>query len=303
MNTIAIVIPYYKIDFFEETLKSVASQTDKRFTLYIGNDASPDDPFPLIEKYFPDGNYHYFDYKENLGGKNLAMQWERILENVTEEWFQILGDDDVISENFVEEFYANLPEIAQQKSTVLKAPQCIINDMGEVMADLTEFPHLFSRNNNWQRKFRSGERASLSEHIFKTSQYRKYKFQKFPFAWGSDDVAVYEFSESEPILFLKKSKVFVRVSKHSISGSEDNMIEKKNAYYHFEKYMINHHYKNLEKEDIYKMINQQISYSYKNNLSLRINLYKIYWYFKDITQIKKSFKTHFYLNQLRKKQK
>lgn len=303
MNKLAIVIPYYNIKFFEDTLKSVAAQTDKRFTFYIGNDASPADPKSMIEKHFGPGDFQYYEYENNVGGENLAKQWERILENVTEDWFQLLGDDDMISENFVEEFYANLPETVQQKSMVLKAPQCIINDMGEVMAGLSEFPYLFSRNYNWQRKFRSGERASLSEHIFKTSQYRKYKFQKFPFAWGSDDVAVYEFSESEPILFLKKSKVFVRVSKHSISGSEDNMIAKKNAYHHFEKYMINHHYKNLEKEDIYKMINQQISYSYKNNLSLRINLYKIYWYFKDITQIKKSFKTYFYLNQMRKKQK
>lgn len=303
MNKLAIVIPYYNIKFFEDTLKSVAAQTDKRFTFYIGNDASPADPKSMIEKHFGPGDFQYYEYENNVGGENLAKQWERILENVTEDWFQLLGDDDMISENFVEEFYANLPETVQQKSMVLKAPQCIINDMGEVMAGLSEFPHLFSRNYNWQRKFRSGERASLSEHIFKTSQYRKYKFQKFPFAWGSDDVAVYEFSESEPILFLKKSKVFVRVSKHSISGSEDNMIAKKNAYHHFEKYMINHHYKNLEKEDIYKMINQQISYSYKNKLSLRINLYKIYWYFKDITQIKKSFKTYFYLNQMRKKQK
>lgn len=303
MNKLAIVIPYYNIKFFEDTLKSVAAQTDKRFTFYIGNDASPADPKSMIEKHFAQGDFHYYEYENNVGGENLAKQWERILENVTEDWFQLLGDDDMISENFVEEFYANLPETVQQKSMVLKAPQCIINDMGEVMAGLSEFPYLFSRNYNWQRKFRSGERASLSEHIFKTSQYRKYKFQKFPFAWGSDDVAVYEFSESEPILFLKKSKVFVRVSKHSISGSEDNMIAKKNAYHYFEKYMINHHYKNLEKEDIYKMINQQISYSYKNKLSLRINLYKIYWYFKDITQIKKSFKTYFYLNQMRKKQK
>lgn len=303
MNKLAIVIPYYNIKFFEDTLKSVAAQTDKRFTFYIGNDASPADPKSMIEKHFGQGDFHYYEYENNVGGENLAKQWERILENVTEDWFQLLGDDDMISENFVEEFYTNLPEIVQQKSMVLKSPQCIINDKGEVTAGLTDFPHLFSRNYNWQRKFRSGERASLSEHIFKTSQYRKYKFQKFPFAWGSDDVAVYEFSESEPILFLKKSKVYVRVSKHSISGSEDNMIEKKNAYYHFEKHMINHHYKNLEKEDIYKMINQQISYSYKNNLSLRINLYKIYWYFRDISQIKKSFKTYYYLKEMRKKLK
>ena len=84
MQKLAIIIPYYKIDFFEETLQSLAAQTDNRFTLYIGNDASPDDPKKIIERIFPAGNYHYYDYKENLGGKNLALQWERILENVTE---------------------------------------------------------------------------------------------------------------------------------------------------------------------------------------------------------------------------
>ena len=31
--------------------------------------------------------------------------------DVQEEWFQILGDDDVISNNFVEEFYKNLEEV------------------------------------------------------------------------------------------------------------------------------------------------------------------------------------------------
>lgn len=304
MPKLTIIIPYYKIAFFKETLQSLEQQTCKDFNLFIGNDASPENPENLIKETLKTTDFIYKEYTDNVGSQNLVKQWERCIQDCgITEWFQILGDDDVISENFVEEFYANLHETVQQKAMVLKAPQCIINEMGEVMAGLSEFPYLFSRNYNWQRKFRSGERASLSEHIFKTSQYRKYKFQKFPFAWGSDDVAVYEFSESEPILFLKKSKVFVRVSKHSISGSEDNMIAKKNAYHYFEKYMINHHYKNLEKEDIYKMINQQISYSYKNNLSLRINLYKIYWYFKDITQIKKSFKTYFYLNQMRKKQK
>ena len=52
MNQLAIIIPYYKIDFFEETLQSVAAQTNKNFTLYIGNDASPNSPLPLIQKYF-----------------------------------------------------------------------------------------------------------------------------------------------------------------------------------------------------------------------------------------------------------
>ena len=45
---LAIIIPYYKIVFFEETLKSLSEQTDKRFKVYIGDDASPENPANLI---------------------------------------------------------------------------------------------------------------------------------------------------------------------------------------------------------------------------------------------------------------
>jgi hypothetical protein len=34
---LAIVIPYYKRTFFEETLQSLANQTDKRFQVFIGD--------------------------------------------------------------------------------------------------------------------------------------------------------------------------------------------------------------------------------------------------------------------------
>ena len=34
---LAIVIPYYKYTFFEETLISLSNQTDKRFKIYIGD--------------------------------------------------------------------------------------------------------------------------------------------------------------------------------------------------------------------------------------------------------------------------
>ena len=41
---LAIVIPYYKLTFFEATLQSLADQTDKRFMVYIGDDASLESP-------------------------------------------------------------------------------------------------------------------------------------------------------------------------------------------------------------------------------------------------------------------
>ena len=292
MNTIAIVIPYYKIDFFEETLKSVASQTDKRFTLYIGNDASPDDPFPLVEKYFPDGNYHYFDYKENLGGKNLAMQWERILENVKEEWFQILGDDDVISENFVEEFYKNLPEITQKECNVVKFSQCWINENGERITDFTDYDQLIDPADNIGYKIMKAERSSLSEYIFRKKQYLKFNFKKFPLAWATDDIAVLEFSERKHIYFIKNSKVLVRVSNENISGRTDNQLEKKNAKIASEKYLIKKHYKNITKESLIKIINNQIYYRYHFKTRLGFSLFKMYYYlglYKKIIALPKTY--------------
>ena len=47
-SNLAIVIPYYKIDFFAATLDSLVHQTNTNFTVYIGNDASPTNPEELI---------------------------------------------------------------------------------------------------------------------------------------------------------------------------------------------------------------------------------------------------------------
>lgn len=41
---LAIIIPYYKLAFFEENLQSLSNQTDQRFKVYIGDDASPETP-------------------------------------------------------------------------------------------------------------------------------------------------------------------------------------------------------------------------------------------------------------------
>ena len=38
---LSIIIPYYKLTFFEATLQSLACQSAKRFKVHIGDDASP----------------------------------------------------------------------------------------------------------------------------------------------------------------------------------------------------------------------------------------------------------------------
>ena len=76
---LAIVIPYYKLIFFEETLKSLSEQTNKRFRVFIGNDASPEDPSLLLEEYKDKIDFVYQIFEENLGGISLVKHWERLL--------------------------------------------------------------------------------------------------------------------------------------------------------------------------------------------------------------------------------
>jgi len=46
---LVIVIPYFKRTFFEETLQSLAKQTDKRFVGYVGDDAGQKDCVALLK--------------------------------------------------------------------------------------------------------------------------------------------------------------------------------------------------------------------------------------------------------------
>jgi hypothetical protein len=67
------------------------------------------------------------------------LQWERILDNIQEEWFQILGDDDIIAENFVEEFYNNLSQIEEKKASVIKFSHQWIDEDDQLINDF-EYP-------------------------------------------------------------------------------------------------------------------------------------------------------------------
>ena len=94
---LAIVIPYYKHTFFEATLQSLANQTDKRFKVYIGDDASPENPSSLLEQYKESINFKYKRFNNNIGGISLVKQWERCMTMVQEEeWIIILCDDDIL---------------------------------------------------------------------------------------------------------------------------------------------------------------------------------------------------------------
>jgi glycosyltransferase involved in cell wall biosynthesis len=224
---LAIVIPYFKLTFFDATLASLASQTDKRFKVYIGDDASPENPFDLLGKYQGQFDFVYHRFEDNLGGISLTQQWERCIALFdNEEWIMILGDDDMLGENVVAEFYKNLPEIDLIGSKVVRFATSIKIENAELQIPRVNHPKFETISDFYYRKFKGKTRSSLSEYIFKNEVYRKFKFTEYPLAWHSDDKAWFDFSSETPIFSINDAAVCIRISKESISGKTSDKAQK-----------------------------------------------------------------------------
>ncbi|MFK2820689.1 glycosyltransferase family 2 protein [Flavobacteriaceae sp. LMIT009] len=235
---LAIVIPYYKIEYFKETLDSLANQTNKNFKVFIGSDCSPDDPEDLISNYRNILNIKYNCFENNLGSTSLVKQWDRCIElSEDEDWIMILGDDDYLSSNTVETFYSNHRIFENKTNLVRCASQMIFDNSEDISINYTH-PQWESASNAFLRKQKGETRSSLSEYIFRKEQYDKYKFYDFPLAWYSDDRAWLDFSEDKEIFSLNNTTVFIRMSSSSISGSKENKAQKRLASSQFYRYLV-----------------------------------------------------------------
>ena len=233
---LGVIIPYYKFAFFEATLQSLANQTDKRFKVYIGDDASPEDCNKILQQFRGQFDFEYNRFETNLGGAALTQQWERCIAlSQNESWLMILGDDDVLGNDCVATFYKNEATINANTSNVVRFACEVINAEGKVFLGPYFHPKLESATDFYCRKVSNQTRSSLSEYIFKKSIFEKHHFVNYPLAWHSDDKAWIDFSENLPIYTINEAIVYVRYSKVNISGRQDNLEQKLSATFLFYK--------------------------------------------------------------------
>lgn len=236
---LAIVIPYYKLTFFDASLQSLANQTDKRFKVYIGDDASPENPLVLLEKHKNvfDFTYHRFD--TNLGSISLVKQWERCMEMTqSEEWVMVFGDDDVLEYNCVAAFYEHIEEIEALKINVIRYASVVIDQLGKRVSKMHEHPKLEKSTDFLMRKLKGGTRSSLSEFIFRKKVLEKIKFKNLPLAWYSDYLAVLECSNFGYMYTINEALVFFRSSGINITSKNDNLVLKNVATFQFYYYLL-----------------------------------------------------------------
>lgn len=186
-HLLAIIIPAYKAAFLPAALDSIAAQTCKDFTLYIGDDSSPEPIGDIVEQYRGKIELVYQRFDNNLGGKDLVAQWERcIAMNQDEPYIWLFSDDDVMEPNCVE---ALLRQVNKTNGAydVYHFDVNEINDEGKVTSQLPVYPQALNAYDYYKGKALDKYRSYVVENVFSRRVYEQAGgFKNFNLAWGSD---------------------------------------------------------------------------------------------------------------------
>ncbi|WP_226063970.1 glycosyltransferase [Kaistella polysaccharea] len=273
---LAIIIPYFKLTFFRKTLHSLAEQTNKRFHVYIGNDASLENPEKLLKEFTGKFNFTYKSFDTNLGGTSLVKQWERCIAlSNDEKWLMILGDDDVMGNNVVEEFYEAIATFGGSCNVVRNA-SVLINENEETISKIYKNPLYEDAIASYCKKLKGDSRGSLSEYIYRMKSYKKYGFRAYDMAWGSDDRAVIDFSEGKPI-YSTDAVVYVRMSAINISGNTENVQEKIDARLEVTKDLLQDYRHVMTQDQIKTFVDLYEFLIYKSN---KLNIEHFFYFMK-----------------------
>ena len=272
MKLLAIIIPFYKKKYFKKTLESLVNQSEKNFSVYIGNDNSPEDIEDLLSEFSDQLNFKYKKFNENLGANNLTLQWDRCIAlSDKEEWIMVLGDDDVLDSKVVEEFYKHLHQVEISEINVVRYASQLIDEVDKKTSGIYYNPELESAGASYIRTLKGEGRSTLSEHIFARSAYNKHGFKHFPVAFGSDNVAWLEFPDMGNIYSINTAVVSVRISKEHLSSRDDNGLryKKKEGIYLFNRYIIENYAGFFTKEEqllILKKAYRNLRFATRDNL-------------------------------------
>ena len=246
---LAIIIPFYKLTFFEATLQSLASQTDKRFKVYIGDDASSEDCSYLLQKFKGSFDLVYHRFNTNLGGTSLTQQWERCIDlSNKEEWLMILGDDDVLSHNVVEEFYKEKKQLDVENINLMKCASVLIDESGKSISKIYKHPTVEKTTEAYYKHYIGESRSSLSEYFFRRTSYNLFRFTNFPLAWHADDKAWLDFTNCGTVYSCNYAVIKIRLSSENISGKKDNILLKQKARMLFLEHIIKQRLSNFTNE-------------------------------------------------------
>ena len=222
MKQLAIIIPAYKEKFLGMALESIALQSCQDFTVYIGDDNSPQNVFSVVERFKNKVDLVYHRFDSNMGGHDLVGQWERCIAlSQGEPWIWLFSDDDEIEPDCVEKFYEEIKKGC--KYDLYHFDVDIIDENSDLFSQRHPFPMCFSSKEFIVKKFKGEIASYVVEYIFSRECYDNLDgFQNYDLAWGSDDATWIKFGLAHGIKTIKGPKVRWRLSNLNISPNNND---------------------------------------------------------------------------------
>ena len=238
---LAIVIPSYKDIYLRQTLQSIACQTDRRFTLYIGSDASPYDLESIVDEFRDRIHIVYHRFETNLGASDLVGQWERCISLTQgEPYLWLFSDDDLMEPDCVATYLA-LPE-EFRSSALFHFNLKVIDSTADsdkcgCVSEAAKYPSRLDAREYIRAKLTGRIISFVVEFVFPRKLYDKAGgVQNFDMAWGADFMTWVKMAAEAPLGIISEPQsenaaVIWRKSDSNISPdkSHDVMIRKLNA--------------------------------------------------------------------------
>lgn len=220
-NKFSVCIPAYKSKYLQECIDSILGQTISDFELIILNDCSPE-PVEEIVLATKDPRIHYYKNDRNVGAYDLADNWNKCLELASGEFIIIMGDDDRLAPDYLEEFQkliASIPDL-----NVYHCRSKVIDDDGNdviLTPALPQFEHVYDSIWHRLRQLRSNY---ISDYVYRTATLRRQGgFYKLPLAWGTDDITAFIASARLGVAHTNKPVFEYRSNRLSITSTGNDL--------------------------------------------------------------------------------
>lgn len=293
-NKLAIIIPAFKETYLRETLNSLYLQTNKNFTVYIGDDNSPYDLFNIINKFSNKLDIIYKKFNENLGSKNLVNHWKRCIDmSKTEEWIWLFSDDDLLQPDCVKLFYNSV--LNNLGIELFHFNVKVIDNEGNEITNYIKrsvFPDNINSLDFFEARINNSLNSYMVEYVFSRNLYIKQGgIVNFDLAWCSDDATWINFAIKKGIYTIKGAQVIWRYSGINISSirSDYNIsIRKINSKINFLKWIDLFFKQNNIKHtlSVFKLTKWVVSEIVNNdNVSISVKLKTVYFSCRKITNI------------------
>jgi hypothetical protein len=214
---LAIVIPAYKSAFLREVLESLADQTCRKFNVYVGDDASPEDIRDIVSEFNDRLPIHYHRFPKNMGRISLSEHWRRSIALSREPWVCLFSDDDLMEEGCVEAFYREL-HATSGRYELYRFNTCSIDGKGRLVSENAPHPQNESGPDFLVSRLRGGRTSTAQELIFSRAAWEEVGgFPDFPLGWASDDAFIALLGSRKPIHVVPGPRLKWRLSGKNIS--------------------------------------------------------------------------------------